>query len=58
VKNHASNGRMASVWAMLPVGIRRYGEVVMWYVVLVAYIVDGIGSGVCVEFGGVVWASL
>ena len=30
----------------------------MWYVVLVAYIVDGIGSGVCVEFGGVVWASL
>ena len=49
---------MASVWAMLPVGIRRYGEVVMWYVVLVAYIVDGIGSGVCVEFGGVVWASL
>ena len=51
MKNHASDGRMASVWAMLPAGIRRYGEVDMWYAVLAAYIVYRIGSGVCIEFG-------
>jgi hypothetical protein len=59
VENHTSDGRMASVWAILPFGIRRYGEVGMWFAMLVAYVVDGIGIGVCVEFGGVVcWALL
>ncbi len=58
MENHVSDGGMASAWAILPAGIRRYGEVGMWYAVLVAYVVDGIGIGVCVELGSVVWASL
>ena len=28
----------------------------MWYAVLTACVVDGIGSGVLVEFDGIVWA--
>ena len=58
VENHVSDGRMASVWAILPAGIRRYGEVGMWYAVLEVYVVDGIGSGICIKVGGIVWASL
>ena len=58
VENNVSDGRMASVWAILPAGIRRYGEVGMWCAVLVAYVVDGIGIGFCKEFGSVVRASL
>ncbi len=54
VENHTSDGRMASVWAILPAGIRKNGEVGMWYAMLVAYVVDRIGIGV----GVVCWALL
>ncbi len=58
MKNHISDGRAASVWAILPAGVGKYGEVGMWYAVLAAYVVDGVGSGVWVEFDGIVWVSL
>jgi len=38
VENHVSDGRLASEWAVLPAGIRRNGEVGMWYAVLAACI--------------------
>jgi hypothetical protein len=50
VKDHMSDGRAASVWAVLPAGIGEYGQVGVWYVVLAAYNLDGAGSGVWVEF--------
>jgi hypothetical protein len=58
LENYISNSRTASVWAILPAGIRKYGQVGVWYAVFVAYIVDRVGSGVWVEFDGIVRASL
>jgi hypothetical protein len=58
VKDHTSDGRAASVWAILPAGVGKYAEVGVWYAVLAAYVIDGVGSGVRVEFDGIVWASL
>jgi hypothetical protein len=42
----------------LPAGVGEYGQVGVWYVVLTAYVVDRVGSGVWVEFDGIVWALL
>ena len=58
VEDHVSDGRAASVWAILPAGVRKYGQVGVWYAVLAAYIVDRIGSSVWVELDGIVWASM
>jgi hypothetical protein len=58
VKDHISDGRAASVWAILPAGVGKYGQVGVWYAVLAAYIVDRIGSSVWVELDGIVWALL
>ena len=58
MKNHISNGGAASVWAILPAGVVKYGQVGVWYAVLAAYVVDRVGSGVWVEFDGIVWALL
>jgi hypothetical protein len=38
VKEHISDGRVASVWAILPAGIVK----LEWYAKLAAYVVDGI----------------
>jgi hypothetical protein len=56
VEDHISDGRAASVWAIVPASIGEFGQVGMWYAVLVAYIVDRIGSGVWVELDGIAWA--
>ena len=58
VKNHISNGRAACVWEILPAGIRKFGQDGVCYAVLAAYVVDRVGSGVWVEFDGIIWASL
>ena len=58
MEDHVPNGRAASVWAILPAGVRKSGQVGVWYVVLAAYVVDRIGSGVWVELDGIVWALL
>ncbi len=54
VKEHISDGRVASVWAILPAGIVK----LEWYAKLAAYVVDGIWSGIWVEFDGIVWVLL
>jgi hypothetical protein len=51
-----SDGRATSVWAILPAGVGKYGQVRVWYAVLAAYIVDRIGSSVWVELDRIVWA--
>ena len=39
MKNHVSDGRAASVWAILPAGVGKYSQVGVWYVMLAAYVV-------------------
>jgi hypothetical protein len=58
VKNYISNSRRASVGAILPAGVGKDGQVGVWYAVLAAYVVDRVGSGVWVEYDGIIWASL
>ena len=55
MKKHTSDGRAASVWAILPTCIVKFGDIGVWYA---AYVADRIGSGVWEEFDGIVWASL
>ena len=40
MKNHTSDRRTASVWAILPAGVRENVKVEMWDAVLTAYVVD------------------
>jgi hypothetical protein len=46
VNDHISNCRAASVWAVLPAGIGKYGQIGVWYAVFAAYVIDRVGSGV------------
>ncbi len=45
MKNHISDGGVASVWAILPAGVGKYVEVEVWYAVLAANIVVVCGVG-------------
>ncbi len=49
---------LALMRASLPAGVRKYGQLGVWYAVLAAYILDRIGSSVWVKLDSIVWALL
>ena len=54
MKDHIANCRSASVWAILPAGIRKYCEVGVWDAVVAAEIIDEVRSAIRVEFDSIV----
>ena len=57
VENHVSNGGAASIGAVLPAGIGENSEVCVRNSVMEAYVVDGVGSAIGIEFESVVRAA-
>jgi hypothetical protein len=57
VENHVADGEAASVMAILPAGIGENSEIGIWDAMVKAYVVDGIGGTIGIEFKSVVGAA-
>jgi hypothetical protein len=57
VENHVANGGEASVRTILPTGVGENGEIGIWDAMVKAYVVDGIGGTIGIEFKSVVGAA-